>query len=69
MARPGITAEQVNQAADELKGRGENPTIDRIRALIGGSPNTVHRHLKAWKGPQGSAAAPGRPTGRAGGRD
>lgn len=55
MARPGITAEQVNQAADELKGRGENPTIDKIRALIGGSPNTVHRHLKAWKATQPQA--------------
>lgn len=48
MAR-GITEEDVHQAADAIVGRGERPTIERIRAELGrGSPNTVNRHLDAW---------------------
>lgn len=48
MAR-GITEENVHQAADAIVGRGERPTIERIRAELGrGSPNTVNRHLDAW---------------------
>lgn len=48
MAR-GITEEEVHQAADAIVGRGERPTIERIRAELGrGSPNTVNRHLDAW---------------------
>jgi DNA repair exonuclease SbcCD ATPase subunit len=48
MAR-GITEEDVSGAADAIVGRGERPTIERIRAELGrGSPNTVNRHLDAW---------------------
>ena len=44
----GITEEDVRGAADAIVGRGERPTIDRIRAELGrGSPNTVNRHLDA----------------------
>lgn len=49
MSRSGITQDQVFQAADQLKGRGETPTIENIRAITGGSPNTVHRHKKVWE--------------------
>lgn len=56
MARPGITFEIVAHAADALVGRGEKPTIQAIRAEIGtGSPNTIHRHLTAWKATQAPA--------------
>lgn len=45
----GITEEDVHKAADAIVGRGERPTIERIRAELGrGSPNTVNRHLDAW---------------------
>lgn len=45
----GITEEEVHQAADAIVGRGERPTIERIRAELGrGSPNTVNRHLDGW---------------------
>ncbi|WP_370305492.1 DNA-binding protein [Sinimarinibacterium flocculans] len=45
----GITEEDVRGAADAIVGRGERPTIERIRAELGrGSPNTVNRHLDAW---------------------
>jgi len=50
MARPGITYQEVVSACDQIIANGENPTIQRIRDLLGtGSPNTVLRHLNAWR--------------------
>ena len=50
MARDGVTYEQVAQAADALVGSGQQPTIRAVREHLGrGSPNTVHRHLQAWR--------------------
>ena len=51
MARLGITLEQVTAAADALVGEGQQPTIRAIRERLGntGSPNTIHRHLSAWR--------------------
>lgn len=60
MAREGITFDQVAHAADTLVGEGKSPTIKAIREAIGtGSPNTVHRHLTAWRAtrPQAQATA------------
>lgn len=49
MARPGITQEDVNAAADALLRAGERPTIERVRAQLGtGSPNTLTRLLEVW---------------------
>ena len=64
MAREGITAAQVTQAADALVGEGKQPTISGVRDWLGGgSPNTVYRHLAAWREtrPQTVAAAPSVP--------
>jgi len=48
MAR-GITDQDVFDAADRLLGRGERPTIERVRQEIGrGSPNTVNPLLDRW---------------------
>lgn len=61
MARIGITYEQVAAAADAIIGEGSQPTIDAVRKRIGtGSPNTVHKHLTAWRAarPQATVAAP-----------
>ena len=59
MARPGITYEQVAATADALVGRGEKPTIQAIRDALGtGSPNTIHRHLTAWRSAQSPAERP-----------
>lgn len=61
MAREGITFEQVAAAADALVGEGQQPTIRAIRERLGtGSPNTVHKHLTAWREarPVAVAAAP-----------
>ncbi len=45
----GITAGDVELAADALLREGDRPTIERIRAKIGrGSPNTINPLLDAW---------------------
>jgi colicin import membrane protein len=61
MAREGITFEQVAAAADALVGEGVQPTIRAVRERLGtGSPNTIHRHLVAWREarPAATATAP-----------
>lgn len=65
MARIGISYEQVAACADTLNAAGVAPTIAAVRQSLGtGSPNTIHKHLTAWKAcsaPSASAAAvPGR---------
>ena len=62
MARIGITFEQVAAAADALAGEGQQTTIRAVRERLGstGSPNTIHKHLTAWREarPIAAAAAP-----------
>lgn len=61
MAR-GITESDVHTAADELVGKGERPTVERIRAHLGtGSPNTVTRWLETWWDRLGKRLQPRRP--------
>ncbi|MBI3897499.1 MAG: DNA-binding protein [Gammaproteobacteria bacterium] len=58
MARPGITYNDVKRAADEIDGDGINPTIDRVRAILGtGNRGTIATHLKRWKTEHGQTAA------------
>ncbi|ADC64123.1 DNA-binding protein [Allochromatium vinosum] len=50
MARPGITREQVFEAAEALAAEGINPTVIAVRAHLGsGSPNNITRHLSDWR--------------------
>lgn len=50
MARTGISFEDVRDAAETLLGRGLNPTIQRVRELLGtGSNTTISEHLKTWQ--------------------
>src|ERR1700692_1375727 len=45
----GVTAADVEGAADSLLRAGHRPTIDRIREKLGkGSPNTINPMLDAW---------------------
>jgi Plasmid replication region DNA-binding N-term len=45
----GVTASDVERAADALLRAGERPTIEKIRAALkGGSPNTINPLLDAW---------------------
>lgn len=55
----GITYEQVAAAADGLVAQGQGPTARAVRAAIGGSTNTIVRHLQTWRShrPQPVAAA------------
>jgi hypothetical protein len=47
--RHGITAGDVERAADALFRAGERPTIEKVRAKIGrGSPNTINPLLDTW---------------------
>lgn len=59
MARIGITFEQVAAAADDLVGSGKSATIQAVREALGntGSPNTIHKHLTAWRAARPQAAA------------
>jgi hypothetical protein len=45
----GITAADVERAADALLRQGSRPTIEKVRAEVGsGSPNTINPLLDAW---------------------
>lgn len=59
MARIGVTYLEVAKAADELIARGTDPSIRLVRAALGetGSPNTIQRHLSAWREARPAAAA------------
>ncbi len=47
--RRGITAADVDRAADALLRDGERPTIEKVRLRIGrGSPNTINPLLDQW---------------------
>lgn len=47
--RRGVTAADVERTADALVRAGERPTVERIRAKLGGgSPNTIVPLLDAW---------------------
>ncbi|MGV8892544.1 MAG: DNA-binding protein [Burkholderiaceae bacterium] len=51
MARPGITYAEVEQAAALLVADDKNPTVDAVRAALGGtgSKSTLAPLLKRWK--------------------
>lgn len=50
MSRPGITYQEVANAAIQLQGQDQNPTVDRVREMLGtGSKSTIARYLKDWK--------------------
>ena len=59
MARTGITFDQVAHQADAMAAEGRNPTIQGLREALGGtgSPNTIHKHLTAWRAARPQAAA------------
>lgn len=50
MARGGVTYSDIANAADTIKNKGQNPTVDRVLNLMGtGSKSTIGPHLRAWK--------------------
>lgn len=51
MARAGITYAEVEKVAANLAAHGDNPTVDAVRAALGGtgSKSTIAPMLKRWK--------------------
>lgn len=50
MARPGVTYYDISRAAEAVKARGSEPTIDRVREQLGtGSKSTIAPLLKQWR--------------------
>lgn len=50
MARPGVTFEEVSEAANKLIDQGKKPTIEQIRLILGtGSSTTIAHHLRDWR--------------------
>lgn len=50
MARAGVTYHDVAKAAEAIKNRGEEPTVDRVRQHLGtGSKSTIAPLLKRWR--------------------
>lgn len=55
-----VTRDQILQAIERLVREGKRPTLERIRAITGGSYSTISPVKKAWEEKQGgSAAQPG----------
>ncbi len=47
--RSGVTLEEVTRAADLLLEKGDRPTVEGVRGVLGtGSPATVNAHLRAY---------------------
>lgn len=58
MARTGVSYFDIAQAAESIRHRGEEPTVDRVREALGtGSKSTIAPLLKRWKTETGSAQA------------
>jgi len=56
MSRPGVTYDDIANAAQQLAAQGKNPTIESIRLLTGtGSSSTIAQHLRIWKTRQAQA--------------
>ncbi len=50
MARSGVQYEDVKQAIDALMAKGEAPSVQKIRDLLGtGSFTTISDHLREWR--------------------
>ena len=50
MARSGIQYNDVQQAIDHLLARGDSPSVQRIREVLGtGSFTTISEHFRHWR--------------------
>jgi len=57
MARAGVTYHDVAKAAEAIKTKGQEPTVDRVREHLGtGSKSTIGPLLKRWRSDNGEAA-------------
>jgi len=50
MARTGVQYEDVQRAIDDLLARGEAPSVQKVREVLGtGSFTTISDHLREWR--------------------
>lgn len=50
MARSGVRYEDVQRAIDDLLARGESPSVQKVREVLGtGSFTTISEHLRHWR--------------------
>ncbi|WP_253451856.1 DNA-binding protein [Halomonas sp. Y3] len=50
MARSGVQYEDVQRAIDDLLARGESPSVQKVREVLGtGSFTTISEHLREWR--------------------
>lgn len=50
MSRIGVTYQEVADVIQQLQAQGKEPTVDRIRGVLGtGSNSTLSRYLREWK--------------------
>jgi colicin import membrane protein len=61
MSRPGVTRDQVFEAADTLLAEGRKPTVKLVRERIGGSFSTITPHLAEWKDARAGASGESAP--------
>lgn len=60
MARAGVTYHEIVKAAEAIKTRGQEPTVDRVRERLGtGSKSTIAPLLKRWRTDNGNTADTG----------
>lgn len=53
MGRIGVSYLDIVKTANELQGKGINPTVDTVRELLGtGSRSTIGPYLKQWRNKQ-----------------
>ncbi len=58
MARTGVTYNDITKAAESIKSRGQEPTVDRVREHLGtGSKSTIAPLLKRWRSSNGDPAS------------
>ncbi|TLM76430.1 DNA-binding protein [Microbulbifer harenosus] len=57
MARTGVSYFDIAQAAESIRHRGDEPTVDRVREELGtGSKSTIAPLLKRWKSETGDTS-------------
>ena len=50
MARPGVEYDQVERVARQLLSKGQHPSVQKVRDILGtGSNTTIANHLKSWQ--------------------
>ena len=50
MARPGVVYEEVERVARQLLSKGQHPSVQKVRDILGtGSNTTIANHLKLWQ--------------------